>query len=86
MRLKKRRILVASIVITGSISVGLIKLHIYAESAGSVINPTASSRSGDRGEISDSSEFGDVIDDRREYRMVLSILRYTPLSSLSSPL
>lgn len=86
MRLKKRRILVASIVITGSISVGLIKLHIYTELAGSVINPTASSRSEDHGEISDSLEFGDVIDDRREYRMMLSILRYTPLSSLSSPL
>ena len=35
---------VASIAITGSTFVGLIGLHIHAEPAGSVTDPTASSR------------------------------------------
>ena len=57
--------------IIGLTSVGL---YIYRELAGSIADPTASSRSGDRHETSGSLGFGDVIGDRREYRIMLSIL------------
>lgn len=84
MRLKKRRMLVAFMAIIGSISVGLIGLHIHTESAGSVINSTAASRSGDRHETSGGSEFGDAIGDRREYKITLSVLQLPSLSLFSS--
>ena len=60
-------------VIVGSTSVGLIRLHIHAELAGSIINPT-SSRRGDRYETSSGLGFGDAIEDRREYRITSSVL------------
>ena len=78
--------LVASIAIAGSTSVGFFELHIYAEPAESVIDLTASSRSGDYYETSSDSGFGDVIGDRREYKMMLSILQYASLSPFSFPL
>ncbi len=77
---------VASIAITGSTFVGLIGLHIHAEPAGSVTDPTASSRSEDRHETSGGSGFGDVIGDRREYGMTLSVLQLPPSSPFSFPL
>ena len=77
---------VASMAVAGSTSVGLLRLHIHAELAGSVINPTTSSRSGDRHETSSGSGFSDAIGDRREYEIMLSILQYTPLSPFSFPL
>ena len=77
---------VASMAVAGSTSVGLLGLHIHAEPAGSAIDPTASSRSGDRHETSGGSGFGDAIGDRREYGMMLSILQYAPLSPFSFPL
>ena len=77
---------VASIAIIGSTFVGLIGLHIYAEPAGSVTDPTASSRSGDRYETSGGSGFSDVIGDRREYRITLSVLQLPPLFLFSFPL
>ena len=76
----------ASIAIARLISVGLIGLYIYTEPAGSTTNPTASSRSRERYETSSGLGFSEVIGDRREYRIILSILRYTPLSPFSSPL
>ena len=57
--------------VTGSTSVGL---HIHGEPAGSIADPTASSRSGDRHETSGGLGFGDAIGDRREYGMMLSVL------------
>ena len=77
---------VASMAVARSTSVGLVGLHIHAEPAVSVTNPTAASRSGDRHETNGSSGFGDAIGDRREYGMMLSVLRYVPLPPFSSPL
>ena len=77
---------VASMAVAGSTSVGLLGLHIHAEPPRSAIDPTASSRSGDRHETSGGSGFGDAIGDRREYGMILSILQYAPLSPFSFPL
>ena len=64
----------ASIAITGSTSVWVARLHIHEEPAGSAIDPTASSRSGDRHETSGGLGFGDVIGDRRVCGMMLSLL------------
>ena len=75
---------VASMAVTGSISVGLVGLHIHAEPAGSVMGPTASSRSGDRHETSGGSGFGDVIGHWSEYGMTLSVLQLPSLSPFSS--
>lgn len=75
---------VASMAVTGSTSVGLVGLHIHAEPAGSVTNPTAASRSGDRHETSGGSGFGDAIGDRREYGMTLSVLQLPSLPSCRS--
>ena len=61
----------ASIAVIGLTSVGL---YIYREIAGSTADPTASSRSGDCYEPSSSLGFGDVIGDRREYGIILSVL------------
>ena len=61
-------------VVKGSTSVGLLGLHIYGEPAGSTIDPTASSWSGDRHRNSGDAEFGDIIGDWREYGMMLSVL------------
>ena len=55
---------VASMAVADSTSVGIVGLHIHAEPAGSVTNPTTSSRSGDRHETSGGSGFGDAIEDR----------------------
>ena len=66
--------LLVFIAVTGSTSVGIVGLHIYGEPAGSVANPTASSRSEDYYETSGDSGSGDLIDDRREYRSILSLL------------
>ena len=74
---------VASMAVAGSTSVGLVGLHIHAEPAGSVTNPT-SSRSGDRHETSGGSGFGDAIEDRREYGMTSAVLQLPPLSPFSS--
>ena len=60
-----------SIAIIGLTSVGL---YIYRELAGSITNPTASSRSGDYYETSSLLGFSDIIGDRREYKIILSIL------------
>ncbi len=57
--------------VTGSTSLGL---HIHEEPAGSTADPTASSWSGDRHRNSSGAGFGDVIGDRREYGMMLSVL------------
>ena len=70
--------LVAFMAVAGSIFVELVRLHIHAELAESVINPT-SSRSGDRHEISGGLGFGDAIEDRREYGMTSSVLQLPPL-------
>ena len=70
----------ASMTLTGSISVGLVGLHIHEEPAGSAADPTASSLSGDR-----SSGLGDAIGNRREYGMMLSVLQLVPLSPFSFP-
>lgn len=72
------------IIIIGSTSVGLMRFHIHAKSIESVIDLTASFRSEDRHEISDDSGFGDAIGDRREYEMMLSVLRYVFLFPFSS--
>ena len=77
---------VASMAVARLTSVGLVGLHIHTEPAGSATDPTASSRSGDRHETSGGSGFGDTIGDRREYGMMLSVLRYASLSPFSSPL
>ena len=69
MRLKKSRTSITSITFTDLISVELVGLHIYEESAESVANSTASSLSGDR-----SLGLGDAIGNRREYEMMLSVL------------
>ena len=74
MRLKKSRISIASITIIGLIFVRLIRLHIYIELVESITNSIASSRSEDRHETNDDLEFNDIIGDRREYRITLSIL------------
>ncbi len=74
MRLKEPRISVKSIAVTGLTSVGLLGLYIYREPAGSTADPTASSRSGDCHKTSSSSGFSDAIGDRREYRIILSVL------------
>ena len=50
----------ASIAVIGLTSVGL---YIYREIAGSTVNPTASSRSGDYYELSSGLGFSDVIGD-----------------------
>ena len=70
--------------VTGSTSVGLVGLHIHGELAGSATDPTASSRSADRHGTSDDSGFGDAIDDRREYGIMLSVLQLAPLPPFSS--
>lgn len=80
MRLKEPRISVTFMALTGSISVGLVGLHIHKESAGSAVDPTASSLSEDR-----SSRLGDVIGNRREYEMMLSVLQLIPLSPFFFP-
>ena len=54
--------------------VGLVGLHIYEELAEFITNPTAFSRSGDRYETRDNLGFNDVIDDKRECEIILSIL------------
>ena len=74
MRLEKPRISVTFIAIIDLIFVKLIRLHIYAELVESITNSTASFRSGDRYEISNTLEFDDVIGDWREYRITLSVL------------
>ena len=66
--------LVTFITIIDSTFVELIRLHIYTKLAESITNSTATSRSEDRYEISNSLEFNDVIEDRREYKITLSIL------------
>ena len=86
MRLKKYRILVTSITIIDLIFVELIRLYIHTELVESITNPTASSRSDNRHETSDNLGFNDAIDDRREYRIILFILRYASLFPFSSPL
>ena len=62
------------ITIVGLIFVGLVGLYIYAELVEFITNSTASSRSGDRHEISNGLGFSDAIGDRREYGIILSIL------------
>ena len=53
-------------------SVEIVRLYIYKELAGSASNSIASSWSRDR--YSNNLGFNDVISDRREYRIILSIL------------
>lgn len=76
---------VASMAATDSTSVGLVRLHIHGELAGSATDPTVSSRSGDRHKTSGGLGFGDAIGDRREYGMMLSVLQLAPLSPFSFP-
>ncbi len=76
---------VASIAVTGSMSLGFVGLHIHGNLAGSAADPTASSRSGDRHEPSGGSGFGDAIGKRREYGMDWSVLQLAPLSPFSFP-
>ncbi len=76
---------VASIAVTGSMSVGLVGLHIHGNLAGSAADSTASSRSGDRHETSSGSGFSDTLGNRREYWMMLSVTQLVPLSPFSFP-
>lgn len=80
MRLKEPRISIAFMALTGSISVGLIRLHIHKELAGSTADPITSSLSGDR-----SSGLGDAIGNRREYGIMFSVLQLILLSPFSFP-
>ena len=67
--------------ITRSSSVEIVGLHIYEELAGSISDSTASSRSEDR--HSDNLGFDDIISDRREYEIMVSVLQLVSLFSFS---